>query len=69
MSRLKLTDVEWKKFKISGEQGFFSVDNNKPYHSSDLEVADKGIPYITRTSMNNGLDSIVKKKQKFVEPR
>lgn len=41
MSRLKLTDVEWKKFKISGEQGFFSVDNNKPYHSSDLEVADK----------------------------
>ena len=66
MSRLKLTDVEWKKFKISGEQGFFSVDNNKPYHSSDLEVADKGIPYITRTSMNNGLDSIVKKNEHFV---
>ena len=57
MSKLKLTDVEWGEFKV---KDIFEVTNSKPYHKNNLKITKKGIPYITRTSFNNGLEEIVK---------
>ena len=56
MSKLKLTDVEWGEFKV---KDIFKVTNSKPYHKNNLKITKKGIPYITRTSFNNGLEEIV----------
>ena len=56
MSKLKLTDVEWGEFKV---KDIFEVTNSKPYHKKNLKITKKGIPYITRTSFNNGLEEIV----------
>ena len=56
MSKLKLTDVEWGEFKV---KDIFEVTNSKPYHKNNLKITKKGIPYITRTSFNNGLEEIV----------
>ena len=56
MSKLKLTDVEWREFKV---KDIFEVTNSKPYHKNNLKITKKGIPYITRTSFNNGLEEIV----------
>lgn len=56
MSKLKLTDVEWGEFKVGD---IFEVTNSKPYHKNNLKITKKGIPYITRTSFNNGLEEIV----------
>lgn len=56
MSKLKLTDVEWGEFKV---KDIFEVTNSKPYHKNNLKITEKGIPYITRTSFNNGLEEVV----------
>lgn len=56
MSKLKLTDVEWGEFKV---KDIFEVTNSKPYHKNNLKITKKGIPYITRTSFNNGFEEIV----------
>ena len=56
MSKLKLTDVEWGEFKV---KDIFEVTNSKPYHKNNLKITEKGTPYITRTSFNNGLEEIV----------
>ena len=56
MSKLKLTDVEWGEFKVGD---IFEVTNSKTYHKNNLKITKKGIPYITRTSFNNGLEEIV----------
>lgn len=53
----KLSDREWKEFKI-GEL-FGKSNNSKPYHLNNLCEAKIGLPYITRTSLNNGLQCIV----------
>ncbi|MBR4317026.1 MAG: restriction endonuclease subunit S [Alphaproteobacteria bacterium] len=61
---LKLTDREWKEFKIADTLN--ESINAKAYHSNSLIVtSDKGIPYITRTNLSNGLQSIVDKNQDF----
>lgn len=57
MSDLKLTDREWKEFKVSE---IFKINNSKPYHKKNLEIVKKGVSYITRTSENNGLEDIIK---------
>ncbi|MGI6580442.1 MAG: restriction endonuclease subunit S [Saccharofermentanales bacterium] len=55
-NRLTLNDVEWREFKV---KDIFEVMNSKPYHKDSLTIKSKGIPYITRTSLNNGLEEIV----------
>lgn len=53
-SRLKLTDREWKEFRL-GDKEFFSVSGTKTTHPSDL--VDGGYtPRITCAATNNGLD-------------
>ena len=62
MSKLKLTDVEWGEFlfpKIFSEIFIAKSSDSKPYHKNNLKITKKGIPYITRTSFNNGLEEIV----------
>lgn len=56
MSRLKLDNVEWREFRI---RDVFKVENSKPYHKDNLKLSNAGIPYITRTSINNGLEDII----------
>jgi hypothetical protein len=63
MSRLNLTDVEWRDFKVNE---IFEVVNSKPYHKDTLAVNKIGIPYITRTSQNNGLEEIVFLEDDFI---
>lgn len=54
-----LNDIEWKEFEI---KIFFDIQNSKAYHRNELTSSNKGIPYITRTNLNNGLDDIVLEK-------
>ncbi len=55
-NKLSLNDVRWKDFKI---KTLFDVTNSKPYHKESLESQLIGIPYITRTSLNNGMEDTV----------
>lgn len=55
---LNLNDREWKAFHITDI--LKKSNNSKAYHSSTLaETHQCGVPYITRTSLNNGLYSMV----------
>lgn len=57
---LNLENREWKAFIVSDE---FEVKNSKSYHKKDLtETSHKGISYISRTNLNNGVESIVEKQ-------
>ena len=59
MYKYHLNDVEWGEFKVGGNNGIFKVSNSKPYHKANLAISSKGIPYVTRTSMNNGLEDLI----------
>lgn len=59
MYKYHLDDVEWKAFRVGGENGIFQISNSKPYHKANLTVSPQGIPYITRTSINNGLEDFI----------
>jgi len=59
MYKYSLNDVEWGEFKVGGNNGIFKVSNSKPYHKVNLTISSKGIPYVTRTSMNNGLEDLI----------
>ena len=59
MYKYHLNDVEWGEFKVGGNNGIFKVSNSKPYHKVNLTISSKGIPYVTRTSMNNGLEDLI----------
>ena len=59
MYKYHLNDVEWGAFKVGGKNGIFKVSNSKPYHKANLTISSKGIPYVTRTSMNNGLEDLI----------
>ncbi|MDU5806796.1 MAG: restriction endonuclease subunit S, partial [Peptoniphilus harei] len=61
-NKLSLNDVEWGEFKI---KELFEVQNSKAYHKEKLTANTYGIPYITRTSLNNGLDDIISIDQFF----
>nr|WP_237739007.1 restriction endonuclease subunit S [Lacticaseibacillus paracasei] len=52
-----MAEVEWGKFKVSD---LFNVYNSKPHHKNQLKTDSKGIPYITRTNTENGLNDTVK---------
>lgn len=56
-NRISLDQVKWSKFKVSD---IFTVENSKPYHKDRLEQYKYGVPYITRTSLNNGLEDTIK---------
>ena len=63
---MKLSDREWKEFNI--RDIFKPSVNSKAYHMNNLNEAsddEKGIPYITRTNVNNGLQCLVKKQNAF----
>ena len=59
MYKYSLNDVEWGEFKVGGKDGIFKISNSKPYHKANLTVSSNGIPYVTRTSMNNGLEDLI----------
>ena len=65
---MKLSDREWKEFKIT--KIFGNSINSKPYHFNNLKEENtnlkNSIPYITRTNLNNGLFCIVKKEDDFI---
>lgn len=55
-----LDNKKWKKFKIIEVLG--NSNNSRAYHSESLTMNSdnkNGIPYITRTNLNNGLFAIV----------
>jgi hypothetical protein len=55
---MDLKNIQWGEFEIGEE---FFVKNSKAYHKTDLkETKNNGISYISRTNLNNGLESIVK---------
>ena len=53
-----LNNIKWKEFNIIDILN--KAHNSKAYHSDDLISQESGIPYITRTNLNNGLFDIVK---------
>lgn len=59
MNKVRLDQINWERFKVSD---IFTVLNSKPYHKDSLEMSSFGVPYITRTSLNNGLEGAVKNK-------
>ena len=55
---MDLKNIAWGEFEIGVE---FDVKNSKTYHKSDLkEVKNNGISYVSRTNLNNGIESVVK---------
>lgn len=63
-----MTEVKWEKFKVSH---VFKTSNSIPYHREDLEFTDnQGIPYVTRTSISNGLDGFaIKHSNLSINPK
>ncbi|MEN2666018.1 restriction endonuclease subunit S [Listeria aquatica] len=60
-----MDEVEWGEFTTNE---IFDIQNTKPYHKSDLtESQNKGIPYVTRTSINNGLECLVLPDNNFLK--
>ena len=59
MYKYHLSDVEWREFKVGGQDGIFKISNSKPYHKANLTISSHGIPYVTRTSINNGLEDLI----------
>lgn len=58
---------KWKDFRVIDILG--TSTNSVAHHSESLTLAEeKGIPYITRTSYNNGLSSIVNNKNYQLNP-
>lgn len=56
--RIDLNEIEWKEFLIGEE---FLVKNSKAYHKSKLkEVNQNGLSYVSRTNLNNGVESLIK---------
>lgn len=65
MSKLKLTDREWKSFFIGGKQGIFEIKATKSgIDKNKLKTSDTGTtPYITRTDLDNGINLFVPDEQ------
>ncbi|MGI6258856.1 MAG: restriction endonuclease subunit S [Anaerolineaceae bacterium] len=63
LDRISLNDVDWKEFKI---KDLFDVTNSKAYHKESLESHSIGVPYVSRTSLNNGLIDIVSMNDEFI---
>lgn len=56
----------WKKFRIGD---IFDVVNGSPYHKNQLEIQDEsfdgGIPYVTRSAIDNGVFGYVADNGKY----
>ncbi|TXJ12235.1 restriction endonuclease subunit S [Brachyspira aalborgi] len=65
MIKNNLNSVIWKEFKI---KDVFKVVNSKPYHKLNLNIENGEIPYITRTSFNNGLECFVQDRDFILNP-
>lgn len=59
MYKSSLKNVKWKEFKIGGDDGLFEIANSTAYHKENLEEVNEGIPYVTRSSLNNGIDCFI----------
>lgn len=64
-----MTDKIWKKFKLCDE---FSFVNFKPLHAVNIQTNEVfGIPYVTRTKINNGIDGYINPEsieKKYLNP-
>ena len=63
---LSLESLQWQEFRISD---VFEVINAKPYHKTNLKINTGRTPYITRTSLNNGLEAIVLNEDFVINPK
>ncbi|MEG2013657.1 MAG: restriction endonuclease subunit S [Anaerovoracaceae bacterium] len=60
VSRMKLTDREWKGFYIGGNLGIFNVNSTSSGIDKNKLNTTKGkTPYVTRTDKSNGIDLFV----------
>ena len=69
INKMLKENIKWKKFKIEDVLG--NSNNSKAYHSEKLKFIvndEEGIPYVTRTNLNNGLFSIVKYDDYKINP-
>lgn len=59
--------VEDRKYSFFIVGKIFNIYNSVPYHKKNVTISNntKGIPYITRTNKNNGIELIVNKDPKF----
>ncbi len=63
---LTLKNREWREFVIGDE---FEIKKSNVYHKKDLkETFNNGISYVSRTNLNNGVESIVKNKDYKTNP-
>lgn len=56
MSRLRLSDVEWKEFNIGGEFGLFKVGGTITTHPSNLQSFGN-TPRVTCSATNNAVEN------------
>lgn len=59
---MKLSDREWKKFKICD---IFDIESGKDINEDEIIYGD--IPYVTATSFDNGVKNFVSNKNKTLE--
>lgn len=63
-----MTNIVWqrerKEFKISDV--FEWIENSKAYHKTNLVEVSIGIPYVSRTNLNNWLETVVKRENNFI---
>lgn len=65
LSRLSIDSVKWEEFFIGGENGLFRINSTKSGIDKNKIIEFGGcIPYITRSSINNGVDMFIGEKQR-----
>ena len=57
----------WKEFEIG--QVFPNIVKPKVYHAREVELFERGIPYIVRSKFNNGIKARVKRPIDIINPR
>ncbi|MDQ0221524.1 DNA-binding phage protein [Streptococcus moroccensis] len=64
MSKLTLTDVEWREFFIGGREGLFEITSTKSgIDKNKLNNTEGSVPYITRTDLQNGINLFITENQ------
>ena len=64
-TKQSLESLEWRESRIGD---IFEVVNTKPYHKANLKIGGK-LPYITRTSFDNGLEDVVFNEGFSINPK
>lgn len=64
MAVILVNDNQWKEFVIGDT---FELINSSSYHKSDVVETDEEnkLPYVTRTSLNNGIEMHIKRDNSF----